>query len=186
VEMNNDIVSQHDGRSAMDVIDTLVARNDDFARTRFAPGMPILPRLRTLVLTCVDPRLDPADLLGLELGDAAVIRNVGGRVTPDVLTQLDLLSGLAQTLVGEAAPTVDLVVLQHTDCGITRMQDPPDKLAPFFGADPADRHVADPRSAVVADVAVLRNSPKVSARYRITGAVYDVATGRFDVVEHHA
>jgi carbonic anhydrase len=46
----------------MDVIDTLATRNDEFARSHFAPGMPVLPRLRTLVLTCVDPRLDPAHI----------------------------------------------------------------------------------------------------------------------------
>jgi carbonic anhydrase len=168
----------------MDVVDTLTERNDEFARAAFTPGMPLLPKLKTLVLTCVDPRVDPAYVLGVELGDAAVIRNVGGRVTPDVLIQLGLLRGLAETLVGTAAPVVDLIVLHHTDCGITRMQDPPELLAPFFGADPADKHVADPHRAVVTDVAVLNAEPNIAARYRITGAVYDVATGRIDVVEH--
>ena len=108
------------------------------------------------MLGCVDPRVDPAHVLGLEVGDAAVIRNVGGRVTPGVITELALLGRLAQTLVGEAAPVVDLIVLQHSDCGITRLQDPPDLLADFFGVEPtglADKHVTDPRAAVDTDVA---------------------------------
>jgi carbonic anhydrase len=169
----------------MNVIETLVERNDEFVETRFASGLPILPRLRTLVLGCVDPRVDPAHVFGLDVGDAAVIRNVGGRVTPDVLTELALLGRLAQTLVGEAAPVIDLIVLQHTDCGITRLQDPPDALADFFGVDPADlgaKRVTDPRAAVAADLAVLRDAPSIAARYRATGAVYDVATGRVDFV----
>lgn len=169
----------------MTVIETLVERNDAFAETRFAPGLPMLPRLRTLILGCVDPRVDPTHVFGLDVGDAAVIRNVGGRVTPDVLSELALLGRLAQTLVGDAAPVIDLIVLQHTDCGITRLLDPPEALADFFGADPADlgaRHVTDPRAAVAADLAVLRDAPSIAARYRATGAVYDVATGRIDVV----
>jgi carbonic anhydrase len=171
----------------MDAVETLTARNGRFARTRFTPGMPLLPRLRTLVLTCVDPRVDPAHVLGVELGEAAIIRNVGGRVTPDVLTELALLGRLAETLVGAAAPVVDLIVLQHTDCGITRLQDPPDQLATLFGVDSvalADKHVADPRKAVAADIALLTDASQLNARYRVTGAVYDVETGRVDLVEH--
>jgi carbonic anhydrase len=170
----------------MNVIDTLAERNDEFARSRFVSGLPMLPRLRTLVLSCVDPRVDPAHVFGLGVGDAAVIRNVGGRVTPDVLTELALLGRLAQTLVGEAAPVVDLIVLQHTDCGIIRLQDPPDALAELFGIDAASlgvKHVTDPAAAVRTDLAMLRNVPSIAARYRTTGAVYDVATGRVDFVQ---
>jgi carbonic anhydrase len=168
----------------MTVVDTLTARNAEFAGTRFVPGLPMLPRLRTLVVGCVDPRVDPAHVLGLETGDAGVIRNVGGRVTPDVLAELALLARLARTLVG-AAPVIDLIVMQHTDCGITRLQDPPDMLADFLHVDPAalpDKHVADPRAAVASDIAVLRSAPQIAASFRLTGVVYDVDTGRIDIV----
>ena len=169
----------------MTVVDTLAERNDDFARTRFVPGLPMLPRLRTLVVGCVDPRVDPAHVLGLETGDAAVIRNVGGRVTPDVLAELALLGRLARSLVGSAAPVIDLIVMQHTDCGITRLQDPPDMLAAYFHVDPtalADKHVAEPRAAVASDIGVLQSAPQLAATFRVTGVVYDVDTGRIDIV----
>ncbi|WP_319453607.1 MULTISPECIES: carbonic anhydrase [unclassified Mycobacterium] len=169
----------------MAVVDTLAERNDDFARTRFIPGLPMLPRLRTLVVGCVDPRVDPAHVLGLETGDAAVIRNVGGRVTPDVVAELALLGRLARSLVGSAAPVIDLIVMQHTDCGITRLQDPPDMLAAYFRVDPtdlADKHVADARAAVASDIAVLQSAPQLAAAFRVTGVVYDVDSGRIDIV----
>ena len=169
----------------MTVVDTVAERNDDFARTRFIPGLPMLPRLRTLVVGCVDPRVDPAHVLGLETGDAAVIRNVGGRVTPDVLAELALLGRLARSLVGSAAPVIDLIVMQHTDCGITRLQDPPDMLAAYFHVAPTAltaKHVADPRAAVESDINVLRSAPQIAATFRLTGVVYDVDTGRIDIV----
>ena len=105
----------------MTVVDTLAERNDDFARTRFIPGLPMLPRLRTLVVGCVDPRVDPAHVLGLETGDAAVIRNVGGRVTPDVLAELALLGRLARSLVGSAAPVASTTsASQDGRCSLLR------------------------------------------------------------------
>ena len=169
----------------MTVVDALAERNDDFARTRFVPGLPMLPRLRTLVVGCVDPRVDPAHVLGLDTGDAAVIRNVGGRVTPDVLAELALLGRLASSLVGSAAPVIDLIIMQHNDCGITRLQDPPDMLAGYFHVAPtalADKHVAEPRAAVASDINVLRSAPQIADTFRITGVVYDVDTGRIDIV----
>jgi carbonic anhydrase len=171
-------------RNDMPLIDDLAERNDDFATHRFVPGLPMLPRLRTLVLGCVDPRVDPAHVLGLGVGDAAVLRNVGGRVTPDVIAQLALLGRLTQTLVGDAAPVIDLIVLQHNDCGIVRLQDPPGMLADFFHVEPStlrDKHVADPHEAVRADVDALRSTPPIANRFRITGAVYDVDTGRIAI-----
>jgi carbonic anhydrase len=171
----------------MNVFDLLAERNAEFARTRFAPGMPILPALRTLVVGCVDPRVDPAHVLGTDLGETAVIRNVGGRVTPSVATELRLLRVLTESLVGADAPAIDLVLLQHTDCGITRMQDPPDGLAAYFEVDAAalpDKHVADPRAAVAADAAAVASEPALARAYRVTGVVYDVATGRIERITH--
>jgi carbonic anhydrase len=66
-------------------MDTLTRRNEAFASSRFSRGLKIVPSLKTLIVGCVDPRVDPVDVLGLALGEAAVIRNVGGRVTPDVI-----------------------------------------------------------------------------------------------------
>src|ERR1700710_2441216 len=106
-------------RHIMAVIDTLTERNLVFARTEFAPGMPLLPRWKTVLIGCVDPRVDPAHVLGVALGEVAVIRNVGGRVTPAAIGEVALLGRLTMAMGGFTGPPGDLIVLQHTDCGIT-------------------------------------------------------------------
>jgi carbonic anhydrase len=72
-------------------VQTLVDRNLEFASSFDQGDLAIMPRLSTLVLTCVDARVDPAHILGLELGDAVVMRNVGGRVTDDVIEHIGRL-----------------------------------------------------------------------------------------------
>ena len=79
---------------------TLLDRNRQFARDFAASDLPILPKLRTVVLTCGDSRVDPAHILGLELGDAVVIRNNGGRVTPEVLHEIATLAFIVGKLDG--------------------------------------------------------------------------------------
>src|SRR5258708_40370296 len=66
----------------MTAIDTLLQRNAVFAEQRFTPNLPLATTLGITVIGCVDPRVDPAHVLGLELGEAAVLRNIGGRGTP--------------------------------------------------------------------------------------------------------
>ena len=168
----------------MSSIATLVERNQRFAAGGSAAGLTMMPRLRTTVIGCLDPRVDPAHVLGLEPGDAPVIRNVGGRVTPAVLEVLDLLALGFPAQIG-AQGRMDLVVLQHVECGITRMQGAPAALAAYFGvpvAELAGKAVGDPRAAVAADVAVLAAHPGIAAAYTVSGLVYDVATGTVDGV----
>jgi carbonic anhydrase len=163
----------------------LTQRNSYFAEHQFVDGLRIAPKLKVLLLGCVDPRVDPAQILGIELGEAAVIRNIGGRVTPNVLADIALLASLSNTLGGALGPGWELIVLQHNDCGILRLQDPPGPLADYFQIDHAslsDKHVGDPRAAVETDITVLRDSPLVPDAFRVTGAVYDVATGRIEIV----
>lgn len=116
----------------MTTIDTLTERNSDFAAHRFVAGLPLMPTLRTMIIGCVDPRVDPAHVLGLDLGQAVVIRNIGGRITPTTLQTMAMLQTIAQ--VQGVNPTVgfNLIVLHHTDCGITRLEDNPDTLAGYF------------------------------------------------------
>ena len=171
----------------MSAISTVLDRNREFATERFSAGLTMMPRLRMTVIGCLDPRIDPAHVLGLDLGDAPVIRNVGGRVTPAVLEILDLL---ALGFPAETEPTrpqdkMDLVVLQHVQCGITRMQSAPQALATYFGVPAAElpeKAVGDPRAAVTVDVAVLAAHRGVARAYNVTGLVYDVTTGGVEVV----
>jgi carbonic anhydrase len=132
-------------------------------------------------------RVDPAHILGIKPGEAVVIRNIGGRITPGLLEQLGLLGRIGE--VAQAIPggggEFHIVVVQHTDCGMTRLTADTDKLAHYFQIQEGEvktKSVNDPRAAVAVDVAVLRAIPALPAEWLISGLVYDVATGLVDVV----
>jgi carbonic anhydrase len=74
-----------------DGIEAPLGRNREFAARGGHEGQVIFPKLRLFVVTCIDPRTDPAHFLGLDLSDALVLRNVGGRVTPEVIDDVELL-----------------------------------------------------------------------------------------------
>lgn len=83
---------------------TLLNRNRQFAGNFASADLPILPKLRTVILTCADARVDPAHIFGLELGDAVVIRNNGGRVTPAVVEEIAALSFIVAQMEGGERP----------------------------------------------------------------------------------
>jgi carbonic anhydrase len=169
----------------MTVLETLTQRNQAFAGGRFSKDLKIIPSLKIMLIGCVDPRVDPVDVLGLGLGEAAVIRNVGGRVTPDVFDTLAMLSVVAKAGGGALGPGWNLIVLHHTDCGITRLGSAPDKLGKYFGVAPADLGalaINDPFASVKVDVAALKANPQLPAAFTVSGLVYDVATGKIEVV----
>lgn len=168
----------------MGVTEDLVVRNAGHAQTRFAPGLRMMPSLRTVVVGCVDPRVDPTDVLGTTTGEVAAMRNVGGRVTPGLLGELVMLRAVTQAAGGDLGPGWELVVLHHTDCGITRLVDRSEMLAEFLGVDPSEVSadtVFDPWAAVAADVAVLRAETRLPG-LRVSGLVYDVVTGLVETV----
>jgi carbonic anhydrase len=169
----------------VDVLETLTQQNAEFAAHDFAGGLRIVPSLKVFVIGCVDPRVDPAQILGIELGGAAVIRNIGGRVTPSVLKELALLRKLTQGAGADFDMGWNFIVLQHTDCGILRMQSQRDQLADFLGVDDESldaKMVGDPRAAVEVDVAALRADPHLPTGMRSSGYVYDVDTGLIENV----
>src|SRR5215472_10491941 len=138
--------------------DDLVRRNAAFAASGAFAGLPF-PTSDTLqVLGCVDSRVDPSDVLGLELGYGVVMRNIGGRITPATLRSWALLGRLSR---GQPPRSGHLVILHHTDCGITRLTDYPEQLAAFFEI-PADelesKAIADPYAAVRVDTAIARHT----------------------------
>ena len=162
--------------------DELVRRNAAFAAGGAFAGLPF-PTPRTLrVLGCVDSRVDPAHVLGLDLGEAVVMRNIGGRVTPAVLRSWALLARLREGH-SDAAEPPQLAILHHTDCGIKRLAAFPEQLAEFFEipvADLAAKAVADPHAAVRIDVEIARRA--LPSGLAISGLVYDTETGLIDVV----
>ncbi len=105
---------------------TLLDRNRNFAEQFAAGDLKISPRMSTILLTCLDARVDPAHLFGLGLGDALVIRNAGGRVTPAVMRDLGILGVLAAAVSQPETRAMrpELVVIHHTDCGMSRLANP--------------------------------------------------------------
>jgi carbonic anhydrase len=163
----------------------LVQGNAGFSTYRFASGLKIIPSLKLFIIGCVDPRVDPSHILGLELGEAAMIRNIGGRITSTVLDELALLRKLTQAAGGDFDQGWNFVVLQHTDCGILRMQSERKRLASFFGIDEGSldaKSVPDPYAAVQVDVAALRSAADLPSGMRCVGMVYDVGTGLVETV----
>jgi carbonic anhydrase len=116
-----------------------------------------------------------------------VLRNIGGRITPGLLEQLGLLGRIGQ-VAGEApggGGEFHIIVMQHTDCGSTRLVGDPAMLAHYFQIPESElkaKAVGDPRAAVAVDVAALRAIPALPAAWLISGLVYNVATGLVEVV----
>ena len=165
-----------------------LARNRTFAATAAHEGLPPVPAHQLLVVTCMDPRVDPAHVLGVDLGDALVIRNAGGRVTDDVLTEVAFLGQVTAMMFGDTAPPFEVAVVHHTACGSGLLADPDFRrsLATTTGT-PASRlaelAVTDPAVSVRADVERLRSWPALPARAHVSGHVYDVDTGLVTTVD---
>jgi len=177
----------------MNSLESMLQRNREFAALQSAGGtlMPSLPRalpnVKAIVVGCADMRVDPSDVLGIKPGEAVVMRNIGGRITPGLLEQLGLLARIGE--VAGAIPggggEFHLIVLQHTDCGITRLVNNSAMLAHYFEMQEAElktKAITDPRAAVAIDVASLRAIPALPSEWIISGLVYDVATGLVEVV----
>lgn len=174
-------------------LDKMLERNKSFAAQQAAEGtlMPslprALPRVQAIVIGCADMRVDPAHVLGIKPGEAVVVRNIGGRITPGLLEQLGLLGRIGE-VAGETpggGGEFHIIVLQHTDCGITRLAGDPPRLAHYFQIQEAElkkKSVTDPRTAVAGDVAALRAVPALPSQWLLSGLVYDVATGLVEVV----
>jgi carbonic anhydrase len=167
------------------VADELVRRNREFAAGHDVAGLPLLPTGRTIVLACADPRVDPAIVLGVRLGEAAIIRNIGGRVTPSALRTLALLAAITRSGGRQPGPGWNLVVMHHTDCGISRLVDHPDALAAELGTSPDALDPAsliDPRASLTADLAALRANPALPPGLITSGVLYDTDTGHLHTV----
>jgi carbonic anhydrase len=162
-------------------IETALARNRAFAAAGGQEGAVVFPNLRLFVITCLDPRVDPAHFLGLELSDAMVVRNVGGRVTPEVINDVAFISQLAENVLPDG-PLLEVAVIHHTQCGAGALADDTFRhhYAERIGADESalrEHAVVDPASTVTNDVARLRSASAISPRIIVSGHVYDVVTG---------
>lgn len=166
-------------------ISSLLARNEHFAST-YRPLALGIPSEEVVVVTCLDHRVDPAIVLGLQLGDAPVIRNAGGRITQAVIDDIGFLAFLAEQLFGEQGTPDELfevAVVHHTQCGTGLLADPGwrQRAAEATGLSEVALEasaVTDPYGTVKADVERLLASPVLSPKVSVSGHVYDIATGR--------
>ena len=157
----------------MTATEKLLARNEKYAEG-FEPKSTGTPVKKVAILACMDARLDPARALGLEEGDAHVIRNAGGVVTHDALRSL----AISQHLLG----TEEIILIQHTDCGMQTFRDDElaDRLEEHAGEPPPfDAHAfVDLEQNVRESLRTLKESPFLLKTDAVRGFVFDVETGR--------
>ena len=158
----------------MSVIDELVEANRTFARGFTKGGLPMPPRRRVAVVTCMDARILPAEVLGLEFGDAHVIRNAGGRAQEALRSLV-----ISQQLLG----TREVAVIHHTDCGMLTFTNKSlkDKVKAELHADASGIDFLpfhDLEQSVRDDVTFLLGSPLIPDDIPVRGFIYDVHSGK--------
>ena len=161
-------------------------RNRSFAAAGGHEGAVVFPNLQLFVITCLDPRVDPAHFLGLSLGDAMVVRNVGGRVTPEVVNDVAFISQITEGVLPDG-PLFEVAVIHHNQCGSGALADDAfrQRYAERIGADETtlrEHAVLDPAATVASDVELLRSADAISPRISVSGHVYDVTTGLIQTV----
>jgi carbonic anhydrase len=167
-------------------IDPALERNRAFAATDGHQGAVVFPNLRLFVITCLDPRVDPAHVLGLGLSDAMVVRNVGGRVTREVINDVAFVGQIAENVLPDG-PLFEVAVIHHTQCGAGALADDAfrRRYAERIGAEESslrDHAILDPAATVTSDVERIRSANAISPRITVSGHVYDLATGLVQTV----
>jgi carbonic anhydrase len=174
-------------------ITPLMERNKAFAASgvwRNAPRLPFVPFKSLYIVTCIDPRVDPAEFLGLEFAEAIVARTVGGRVTDAVIQDLSYIGYLVETLAPEG-PYFEAAIIHHTDCG-SRLLERPELRHGFAQRTGYDEEMLArfpatvPAETVRADVRKILAAPQISSRITVSGLVYDTATGLLEMVAEPA
>ncbi len=159
----------------MSEVSTMLDANALYAE-RFTKGdLPMPPGRRLVVLTCMDARLDPAKALGLEEGDAHVVRNAGGRASDDAIRSLVISTQLLGTR--------EILVIHHTDCGMLTFSNEQlrEQLRRDLDADASTVDFlpfTDLDESVRQDVATIHSSPLLPTDLAVRGFVYDVHTGQ--------
>jgi carbonic anhydrase len=158
----------------MSATDTLLQNNERYASSFDKGDLPMPPGRKVAVLACMDARLDPARALGLEEGDAHVIRNAGGVVSDDALRSL----AISQHKLG----TEEIVIIHHTDCGMLTFDDDgfAEQLENETGHRPEWRaHTfSDLDEDVRASIQRIKDDPFVPRTESVRGFVYEVESGR--------
>jgi carbonic anhydrase len=162
----------------MSVTDELVRNNQSYAGSFKKGDLPLPPARHVAVLACMDARLDVHKILGLQEGDAHVIRNAGGAATDDAIRSLTI----SQRLLG----TKEIVLIHHTDCGMLTFHDDDikSKIEDETGVRPAFAFEAfgDLEQDVKQSIGRIKASPFIPNKSSVRGFIYDVRTGRLQEV----
>jgi carbonic anhydrase len=169
-----------------------IERNTQFAATDakdHVPEIPFIPSKQLYLITCIDPRVEPAAIVGSQLGEAIVARNIGGRVTPALIKDLLWILHLHENLTPDA-DWFEVAVIHHTGCGSGLFAR--DQLRAGYVArggwddkTALDMAVLDPAKTVAQDVQKLRSAPELQptiGSVKIGGYVYDLKTGKITTV----
>jgi carbonic anhydrase len=163
----------------MSVTDELLANNERYAAGFDKGDLPLPPGKKLAVLACMDARLHPYAMLGLQEGDAHVMRNAGGVVTDDEIRSL----AISQRLLG----TEEIILIHHTDCGMLTFHDDDFKaqVQADTGIKPewAAEAFSDLDEDVRQSIARIKASPFIPHKDSIRGFVYEVETGRLREVD---
>lgn len=159
----------------MSVVQEFLKANEAYAANFQKGDLPMPPARHVAVLTCMDARLHPSRFLGLQEGDAHVIRNAGGRASDDAIRSLVI----SEQLLG----TNTIVVIHHTDCGMLTFSnsDLRTKIKQDLhaNADSIDfLPFGNLEQSVRDDVATLKASPLIPENIEISGFIYDVESGK--------
>ncbi len=162
----------------MSATEEFLVNNESYAENFTRGGKPMPPAKKVSIVACMDARIETGRLLGLEEGDAHVIRNAGGVVTDDVIRSL----AISQRLLG----TQEIILIHHTDCGMLTFRD--DEVKAQIEADTGLRppfaleSFSNPEDDVRQSIRRIQASPFVPHKDEIRGFVYDVETGRLNEV----
>jgi carbonic anhydrase len=162
----------------MSTTDELLHNNESYAKSFTKGSLPLPPAKRVAVLACMDARLDVHKILGLQEGEAHVIRNAGGVATDDAIRSLTI----SQRLLG----TNEIVLIHHTDCGMLTFKDDDVKkkienevgIRPAFALEAFDSLEDDVKQSI----ARIEASPFIPNKSSVRGFVYDVKSGRLNEV----
>lgn len=163
----------------MSNIDQLKIRNQEFA-DNFAQGDLVpLPKFGMIIIACADARVDPTTVLGLELGDAVIMRNNGGRATPAIIEEITALSLLVGKITEQAAPVFHIMLMQHTKCGAAHFAAPDfqAQIKERTGVDVSASAITDPNSDLLVDIGRLRDAPHLHDGLTVSAMLYDIETG---------
>ena len=163
----------------MSVTDELLANNEKYVASFDKGDLPLPPAKKLAVVACMDARIKVHDILGLDVGDAHVIRNAGGVVTEDEIRSL----AISQRLLG----TEEVILIHHTDCGMLTFHDDDFKaqiqketgIKPQWSAESFDDLDEDIRQSI----ARIKSSPFIPRTDHVRGFVYDVKTGKLNEVD---